>query len=259
MSSSQSHAALTILGSGTCVPSLSRSSCSALAEIGSEKILFDCGPGTMRRLLEAGTTIFEISLICLSHFHLDHSGELASFLFSSKYQCGGKRDTPLCIMGGSGLSAFLDGLKRVYGEWVSLDTGLDIMEMAGDGKEEKNFGDFSVQTLPVNHNPESVAFRLNIGGRSLVYSGDTDYSENLIKLARDADLLILESALPDARKVQGHLTPPLAGKMATEAGAQMLVLTHFYPECDEADIRGECRTMYDGPLLLAKDLMRIDL
>ena len=91
----------------------------------------------------------------------------------------------------------------------------------------------------------------------MVYSGDTDYTENLIELAGDADLLICESAVPDDMRVNGHLTPSLAGEIATRAGVRKLVLTHFYPECDHADIKQECRKTYGGPLILAEDLMRI--
>ncbi|MBW1758819.1 MAG: ribonuclease Z, partial [Deltaproteobacteria bacterium] len=79
--SAKNEISVTILGSGTCVPSLERSSCSVLVEIGNSKILFDSGPGTMRRLLEAGTTIFDVSVICYSHFHPDHTSELVPFLF----------------------------------------------------------------------------------------------------------------------------------------------------------------------------------
>ncbi|MBW1822481.1 MAG: ribonuclease Z, partial [Deltaproteobacteria bacterium] len=76
---------VTILGSGTCVPSLKRSSCSVLVEVSDSKLLFDSGPGTMRRLLEAGITIFDISFIFYSHLHPDHTGELVTFLFATKY------------------------------------------------------------------------------------------------------------------------------------------------------------------------------
>ena len=64
---------VTILGSGTCVPSLQRGSCSVLVQIGNQHLLFDSGPGTMRRLLEAGTTIFDLDYLFYSHFHPDHS------------------------------------------------------------------------------------------------------------------------------------------------------------------------------------------
>jgi len=97
------------------------------------------------------------------------------------------------------------------------------------------------------------------GNATVVYSGDTDASENLITLARDADLLICESALPDELKTEGHLTPSLAGKMAQQAGVKKLVLTHFYPECDKVDIRQQCAKTFSGEIILAKDLMRIDL
>ena len=90
-----------------------------------------------------------------------------------------------------------------------------------------------------------------------MYSGDTDYSESLIELAKDADLLICESAVPDSLQIKGHLTPSMAGEMAARAGVGKLVLTHFYPDCDDVDIEQECRKTYSGPLLLAEDLMEI--
>ena len=97
------------------------------------------------------------------------------------------------------------------------------------------------------------------GGTSVVYTGDTDLCDNTVTLARNADLLICESALPDGMKVPGHLTPSLAGEIATQANAKRLVLKHFYPECDMIDIETECRKTYHGPLLLAEDLMQIEV
>jgi ribonuclease BN (tRNA processing enzyme) len=93
----------------------------------------------------------------------------------------------------------------------------------------------------------------------MVYSGDTDYSDNLVTLANNANVLICESALPDEMKVSGHLTPSLAGEIATRANVGKLVLIHFYPECDQTDIESECRKSYTGPLILARDLMNINV
>ena len=93
----------------------------------------------------------------------------------------------------------------------------------------------------------------------MVYSGDTGYSENLIDLAQEADVLICESALPDSMRVKGHLTPSVAGEIATRAGVGKLVLTHFYPECDQVDIKQECRKTYSGHLVIAEDLLRIEI
>jgi ribonuclease BN (tRNA processing enzyme) len=63
--------------------------------------------------------------------------------------------------------------------------------------------------------------------------------------------------MPDSLQVKGHLTPSMAGETATRAGVGKLVLTHFYPDCDDVDIKQECRKTYRGPLLLAEDLMEI--
>jgi ribonuclease BN (tRNA processing enzyme) len=251
---------VTILGSGTCVPSLKRSSCSVLLKVGDANLLFDSGPGTMRRLLEAGITIFNIPFIFYSHLHPDHTGEFVTFLFATKYPDASSRTTPLNIVAGRGFSAFYKKLKNVYGNWIELSPGLvNIIELDNTGPDSIRFDDFTVKSLPVDHTDESIAYRINTaGGKSVVYSGDTDFSENLITLAKDADLLICESALPDELKVKGHLTPSLAGEIATRANVRKLVLTHFYPECDQTDIEKQCRKTWSGQLVLAEDLMNID-
>ncbi len=251
---------ITVLGSGTCVPSLRRSSCAVLMKTGGANLLFDCGAGTMRRLLAAGIHVHEIDFVFLSHFHPDHSGELVSFLFSSKYPDVSARKRPLTLVGGTGFRMFFAGLEKVYGRWIDLEDRLKIEEMDSSGPDERRFNGFRVTTRPVVHNEESIACRVSaIGGPSVVYSGDTDFSEDLIQLARETDLLICESALPDEMNVDGHLTPSGAGEIAARAKARRLMLTHFYPECDSADIVAECRKTYDGPLFLAEDLMRLSI
>lgn len=259
--SCQDKICVTILGSGTCVPSLKRSSCSLLVETGRSKLLFDCGPGTMRRLLEAGVEIFDISHIFLSHFHPDHSGELAPFLFSNKYPDGTRRKSPLTIAAGKGFCDFFEGLKKVYKNWIEPAPDLlRILELDNKTCDPGFSEDFKLETAPVEHNEESLAFKISsVSGISVIYSGDTDYSENLIKLSGNADLLICESALPDEFKIKGHLTPSLAGKIAEQANVKNLVLTHFYPECDQVNIENQCSKHYSGPLILARDLMKINV
>ncbi|GBC63183.1 MBL fold metallo-hydrolase [Desulfonema ishimotonii] len=260
MGTRKTDIAVTILGSGTCVPSLRRSACAVLMETGGARLLFDCGPGTMLRLLEAGTDISDIAVLCLSHFHPDHSGELVPFLFASKYPDSARRTQPLTLLAGRGFSAFFAALRGAYGRWIELAPGLlSITEMDNRGPDERKFDHFAVRTAPMAHNPESVAFRIThtASGASAVYSGDTDFCESLIGLSRGADLLICESALPDGMKADGHLTPGLAGRIAAEAGVRHLVLTHFYPACEQADLVSECRKFYSGPLTLAADLMKI--
>ncbi len=246
-----------ILGSGTCVPSLQRSSCSVYIESDSIKLLADVGAGTIRRLLEAGVSINDITHIFISHFHPDHTGELVSFLFSSKYpQFKRDKNNPLTILAGKGFKQFFSGLRDVYGSWIELAPDyFDIIEFDTENKDSYSLNTARMITRPVNHNAESIALRFEAHGKAVVYSGDTDYCNNLIAIAREADLFICESALPDSQKVDNHLSPSTAGKAGTAAHVRKMVLTHFYPECDKTDIAKECRTAYDGDLVLAEDLM----
>jgi ribonuclease BN (tRNA processing enzyme) len=89
----------------------------------------------------------------------------------------------------------------------------------------------------------------------VVYSGDTGFCDAVVELAQGADLLILESSFPDGEACDGHLTPSLAGRMATLAGVERLVLIHFYPECLRTDITAQCRRTYGGELILGEDLL----
>jgi len=261
MPSNHSGIKITIIGSGTCVPSIQRSSCSVLMETGESKLLFDSGPGTMRRLLEADTEIIDLSYLFYSHFHPDHTGELATMLFAMKYSNWNRRKKYFKIVAGKGFKEFFQNLKSVYGDWIELGSDtMDIVELDNQSLDLLECDHFKVDSVPVEHNQESIAYKItSLGGKSAVYSGDTDYSESLIKLAKDVDVFICESALPDDLKVKGHLTPSEAGKIAALARARKLVLTHFYPECDKADIEKECRKTYNGPLILAEDLMEFEV
>jgi len=71
------------------------------------------------------------------------------------------------------------------------------------------------------------------------------------------DILVLECSFPDGKKVEGHLTPSLAGRIALESHCKKLLLTHFYPICDQSDILGQCSQVYPGEIILGEDLMRI--
>ncbi len=121
---------VTILGSGTCYPSLERSACSVLLEINNNKILLDSGPGTIRRLLRTGNDIFDISHIFYSHFHPDHTCEIIPFLFGTNYSGERERTFPLSIIAGNGFKNFYNNLKSAYGSWIELKPGfLKISEL----------------------------------------------------------------------------------------------------------------------------------
>jgi len=76
---------VTIIGSGTGVPSLHRASPGIMIEAGSSKLIFDTGSGFLRRLLKTGTALNDIDLIVYSHFHIDHTADMIPFIFACKY------------------------------------------------------------------------------------------------------------------------------------------------------------------------------
>lgn len=248
---------LIILGSGTGVPSLTRSSPAYLIKEGEQDILLDSGSGTLVRMLQVGVTYKDLDAILYSHTHPDHTADLVPLIFASKYK-EEPREKDLIITGGRGFRDYFEGLKWVYGSWIEPETfRIHIREVVA---EDIELGVLRITTLPMEHIPESVGYRLESPlGRTVVYAGDTDYCRNIVELARGADILILEASFPEGRKVKGHLTPSLAGRIAQEAGCKKLILTHFYPPCEQSDMRADCQRIYRGEILMAEDMMRIDV
>jgi ribonuclease BN (tRNA processing enzyme) len=253
---------VTILGSGTCVPSLERRPCSILVQCGGVNILIDAGPGVIGQLLKAGVNINAIDLILLSHFHLDHCADVAPILFAMKY-AGLDQSRQLILAGGTGLNDHLARLNHAHGQTIDItDMNIQTIELAQKGlfntMLDRSFP-VKISYAPTAHKPESRAYRLvDATGKSLVYSGDTDVCDALSVLAHQADIFICEASFPDEHKASGHLTPGLAGEIASNAGVKRLVLTHFYPACDHIDVHAQCRRTFDGAIILASDLLCLD-
>jgi len=248
-----------ILGSGTTVPHPHRASPSVAVFIDDQFLLLDIGPGTVRQMTRAGLKHEQIDYIAISHFHPDHTADLIHFIFATRHPPVLKKRKPFTIIGPKGFSEFLTLLRKPYGTWLDLPSGLLTVEELHTGEKDRiAFDTFSIQSAPMHHTPQSIGLRIeDNSGRVIVYSGDTGYCEEIVDLARGADLLILESSFPDEGEVQGHLTPSKAGEIATRSEVKKLLLTHFYPECLRSDINGQCRNTYQGDLILAVDLMSL--
>ncbi len=248
-----------ILGSGTCVPSTRRAGPAACVRTEGQTILIDSASGTLRQIVRAGMDYSDVDIILYTHLHPDHVGEFVPFIFATKYAPGYTRTRPVLILAAEGFEKFYQGLKAAFGEWVEpLPGKLDITEVPVTMKTAMQFPPLTISASPVRHTPQSLAYRIeDSSGRSVVFSGDTDYCEELIELASGADMLVSECAAPEGGKIPGHLTPSEAGRIAAKAGVKKLVLTHFYPECDRQDMVTPCRREYDGPVILAEDFMRL--
>ena len=249
------------LGTGTGVPSARRASPGLAVITGGVIFLVDGGAGTLRQLAKAGISYNDLDFILYTHFHPDHVGDLVSYLFATRYRPGFTRTTPAHILGPRGLLDLYDNLGRVFGHWIEPPEQLVLFEELPIGKEhEFHCGQVRVRSAPMVHTPHSLGYRLTEpGGKTVAVTGDTDYGTLLLKLAGDADLLVTECSFPEGEKVDGHLTPGLAGRAAREAHVKALALTHFYPDTDGHDLLGQAQKEFFGPITLAEDLMSLTL
>jgi ribonuclease BN (tRNA processing enzyme) len=242
---------IVILGTGTGIPVKARGSAGLYVHVGGEHLLFDSGPGTLKRLTEVGVTYQHLDRIFYTHYHPDHCLDLVSILFAMRIPAPARK-RPLAIYGPRGLKTLYRQLNRAFHGWIEPQTyRLTLKEI---DHTRLAFSDYRVRTARMNHSAAALGYRVETGGKSVVYSGDTDRCEEIIVLGRGADALILECSHPDERKVIGHLTPTECGRIAAEAGCRHLVLTHFYPVFQGYDIRKRVRQSFRGRLTLARDL-----
>lgn len=247
---------VTILGSGTAIPDAERFPAGALVEGAGQKVLVDIGPGTLRRLAATGTGLEEISAVLLTHYHTDHTADLAALLFALRNPSYRGRE-PLRVRAAAGLHTFLANLTAAW-PWLQPlgDYELDVEEIVPG---PLSLGDLRVTAVPIQHTPASLAYRFECDGAAAAFSGDADVCEGLVEAARNADLFVCDSAFPEAHRTAGHLTPRLAAEHAQRAGVKKLCLTHFYPECEGNDLEAEARAAFEGEIVLARDLARFEL
>ncbi len=166
-----------------------------------------------------GLNFSAIDVLALTHLHPDHVGDMIPFLFATRYSLGYTRTEPFRLLAARGFARFHGLLKEAFAGWVEPPPGLmDLKELAPDVPDEVRDLNLVIKSAPTNHTDGSLAFRVEAQGKSLVYSGDTDESDSLVDLAKNADLLVLEAANPF--KVPGHLTPAAAGRLAARARSQ---------------------------------------
>ncbi len=162
------------------------------------------------------------------------------------------------VSGGPGFFEYFEKLDTLYGPWIKPKSyQLTIRDMP---QNPIYFDGVKISSKSLAHLPGSVGYRFELTDRkSLVISGDTDYCQNIVDLSVETDLLVLECSFPDGKKVEGHLTPSLAGRIGKESNCKKLLLTHLYPQCDQLDILSQCRQVFNGEIVVADDLMSITI
>lgn len=249
---------LTVLGSGTCELRPERSSPAYLVEAGGAALMLDLGQGAWRRLMELGRDPAELSGVIISHPHLDHLADLLPLLFALKYDPRLKERTRLTLLAHPGVGRMVAELGAVFGGWLEppeppltrrwLEPGQGL-ELAG----------VRVATAAAVHHAHSLAWRLEAGGASLVYLGDSEAGGELAAFAAGAGLLICHCAGNDEAPKEGHLHPAGCGRLAAEAGVGGLLLSHFYAEVDPEAAKASAGEHFGGPLWAARDGLCLEL
>ena len=252
---------LILLGSGTGIPVHHRASPSLALRIANDLVLFDMGPGTLRQMARIGLHHERVDHIFLTHFHPDHSADLVHFLFATKYPAILAHRGPFRITGPAGTRRFLEKIQEAYHPWLDVPLPLlHVHELHDKKEDQRRYDHFDIISRPTLHTAQSLAYRfISQGGEQIVYAGDTGFCDDVILLAKDCDLLVLECSFPEGQEVEGHLPPPEAGRIAHLSGAKKLLLLHFYPEVLKTDIAEQCRTTYHGELIMGQDLLHLHL
>ena len=248
---------ITVVGSGTVVPRLSRRQSCVAVEAGGEMLVFDLGPGAVRGMSRAGLDPFAADRVFFTHFHPDHTVDVVSLLFTIKYGAAQKRERPLHLHGPEPFERFWGSVTSAWGEWMIGDYPTDVLELAPRSSTAIALVGCEVTWAPAEHRPESIAYRLEAEGGAFVYTGDTEYSASVVELARGAHTLLIECTCPEDTPLPGHLTPSGAARIAREAGVGRVVLTHLSPAVDNAGLPEEVRKGFDGEILVAEDGLRL--
>jgi ribonuclease BN (tRNA processing enzyme) len=265
--------------------------------------LFDCGYGALRQLVAANVSYLQISTIFFTHLHDDHTGDLAALL---SYQWTNGKTTPTDAYGPYGTAHMVEAAVQFFhanveirttdeGRTVDADKQFHGHDVAASDTPIQVFKDDRVTVTAIQnaHYPprstskmphRSVALRVDTKERSIVFSGDTAYSPNLVKLARNADLFVCEvldqkiidqmreRAKADAAAgnpnnvarhvAETHSSPSDVGRMASEANVKTVVLYHqvgggaagglAFPATEF--IRG-VRQGFSGEVIVGQDLL----
>jgi len=219
---------ITVLGSSPAWPNPGGAHSGYLFEHASGRLLVDCGPGVLARLRERESWP-QVHAIAITHFHLDHWGDLVPWVWGAMYQAGGTAiSTRPELWVHAGGRAVLGQFGEQFGFSDMFDRVFTVLEYPA----EKPFtaAGFEISPLRLQHYAlETYGFRVAAAGSTIAYSGDTGPSDQLVELARGTDLFICEATLGHSSEdgsLRGHLSADEALAAAAQAGTKRVLLTH---------------------------------
>lgn len=284
---------LTVLGSGGPYATRHRVSSGYLLSLdGRARILVDCGGGTFERIGRMGVDLAALDQVLLTHLHIDHTSDLPAVIMHLYMNDRGRaitvvgpsgragnRDAPENIEPQPGAIEFDELLFGARGAWRYMNTfdgfGINSFEMASDASQasvrdvplDPAFAatELSIKSTAVPHGMmPSIAFRVEYGGRSIVFSGDVSRpTPAFTVLSQGCSMLVHDFALPERELPHGnlHAKPSKVGELARDAGAKALLLSHFMPpiESELNDAVELVKSSYHGRIALADDMATYEI
>jgi ribonuclease BN (tRNA processing enzyme) len=277
-SCSSQGVAVQVLGSGGPELQDRRASSSYLVwENGQARVLIDAGGGSALRFGESGAQMTQLDVLLLSHFHVDHSADFSALIKSSWFE---DRKRPLPIYGPPGnefMPSTTEFVSDLFGDKQGAYRYLSELLVVGEEGSYKmqphnvianatpvaafHDGDLAAFAVRVVHGAvPALAWRVELGGKAVVFSGDTNgEGEGLVRVARNADLLVAHNAVSEgATGVERrlHMPPSVIGQIADDAHVKRLVLSHRMLRTlgKEDQTQAEIRKRYSGPIVFANDL-----
>ncbi|HSN07020.1 MAG TPA: MBL fold metallo-hydrolase [Candidatus Angelobacter sp.] len=246
---------LTVVGCAGSFPGPDSPASCYLVEHAGRRVLLDLGNGAFGPL-QRYADVYDIDGVVLTHLHPDHCLDMTSYYVARKYRPEGPAPA-IPVLGPAGTA---DRMAHAYG--LPPEEGMRGEFDFRDHAPQTELGPFRITTARVNHPVEAYAIRVEAGGRSLVFSGDTGESEALVDLSRGADLALYEASFLSRYQDAPpnlHLTAAQAADHAKRAGVGRLVLTHLVPWTPQEETLEEGTRAYGGDLTLAVPGLALDV
>ena len=272
---------VTLLGTGSPAPAMNRFGPSILVQAGSETLMFDVGRGASQRLAQARVAWQDVDGVFFTHLNSDHVVGFPDAWLTG-WLVGAGRNRPLDVLGPRGTVRMLRHLRQAYAFDIAIRQADDRAAAAGIEVHARDIGPgvvfdrngVRVTAFEVDHAPVAPAFgyRVDYQGHSVVLSGDTRYSENLIRHARNVDVLVHEVVAPESFRRKGispertatvvahHITPTRAGELFARVRPRLAVYSHIVqPDATDDELLRPTREVYDGAVAVGDDLMVIEI
>lgn len=237
------------LGCGDAFSSGGRLQTCFLVRSANGRFLIDCGATVLTSMRRFGVDPNGISFILLSHLHGDHIGGLPIFILDARYVS--KRTAPLLIAGPPGTrKRILEAMEVLYpGSSATEDKfSLEFQEMEPGSHHQ--FGGVGVTPYEVSHGSGAppLALRVEVGGKVITYTGDTEWVEALIPAGKGADLLVTEASSFE-KHIPFHLSVKTLRARLPGIGAKRVILTHMGPDTLAQLDSLEFETAEDGKIV----------